>query len=230
MCNRMIDSCSRCSLAALCGADGGGGRFGAGRSIVPAGKALFVEGRPVDAIYALRSGSVKEVLTRANGSESVIQVALPGEVVGLAGLAGGLSQTAAIAVTDSRICRLPRELLEKVAGEAPRVGAELMRLLAARMNATQQLLGGIFEQPALARVATFVLDMSGRLQRAGLDGSRFRLGVSRQDIASYLGVTIETVSRSLTELGRMRIIDVRAKNLCVLDAGDLRAVASSATA
>ena len=229
MCNRMLDSCERCALVVLCGGDALHSRVGAVRTLVAAGEALYVEGRPTDAIYALRSGSIKDVVTRPSGSEAVLQVAVAGDVIGLAGLSGVSSRTSAIALTQSRVCRLPRASLEKLAEDAPRVGMELLRLLAARVNATQQLLGEIFEQAALARVATFVLDMSGRLQRAGLDGSRFRLAVSRRDIASYLGVTIETVSRCMSELGRLRVIDVSAKDLRVLDASDLRLIAGAVT-
>ncbi len=229
LCNRTIDSCDRCSLATLCRSAAPTDRIATVRTVVAPGRALYIEGRPTDAIYALRSGSIKEVVTRPSGTESVLQVALAGEVIGLAGLFGADSKTSAIALTETHLCRLSRTSLERLATEAPRVGMELLRLLAARVNATQEILSALFEQTALARVATFVLDISSRLQRAGLDGSRFRLAVSRRDIASYLGLTIETVSRCMTELGRLGAIDVSAKNLHVLDRTDLRLIADSVT-
>lgn len=230
---RAIKDCSHCALAALCAAQADSGRVranrrtGAVRAVLNPGESLYVEGRPLEAIYALRSGSIKDVATRASGSEAVVQVAIPGDVVGLAGIFGASSQTSAIALTHSSVCKLPRMSLERIVVDAPGVATELLRLLTASITSTQQLLGGAFEQSALARVAGFLSDLSGRLQRAGLDGSRFRVGVSRRDIASHLGVTIETVSRCLTELVRQGIIDVKAKSFRVLDGRDLRIAASA---
>jgi CRP/FNR family transcriptional regulator, anaerobic regulatory protein len=115
---------------------------------------------------------------------------------------------------------------QKLAGEVPEIGRELVRLLAATMTATHELVASVLEQEAIARVAGCLIDISRRLERAGLDGSRFRVGVSRRDIASYLGMTIETVSRSLTELSRRRLIEVRAKELRLLRPPDLQLIAS----
>jgi CRP/FNR family transcriptional regulator len=114
--------------------------------------------------------------------------------------------------------------VHKLAEEMPEVGRELIRLLAASVTATQRLVASVRDRDALARVAGCLLDISRRMQRTGLDGSRFRLGLSRSELASYLGVTLETVSRCLTELRWRRLIEVRAKDLRLLRPAELQLV------
>ena len=118
-------------------------------------------------------------------------------------------------------CKISWASFQALAREVPEVAYELVRLLAATVTATHELVASVLKQEALARVAELLLDVSARLQRSGLDGSHFRLGLSRRDIASYLGVTIETVSRCFTELDRRRLIVVRGKDLRLLRPADL---------
>ena len=188
------------------------------------GESLYHAGQHSAAFYALRSGCVKDVLIKSNGTEAVVQFSLPGEVVGLGCFATPRAPTTAVAVAAIRYCRIPLAAMQKLAGEVPDIGRELVRLMAAAMTGTHQLAARVLERDALARVAGCLLDISGRMQRAGLDGSRFRLGFSRRDLASYLGVTLETVSRCLTELSKRRLIEVRAKNLRVLRPAELQLI------
>jgi CRP/FNR family transcriptional regulator, anaerobic regulatory protein len=228
-----LDGCRRCSLHSVCANPGAPGqdatlhRLGVSRGTLPVGHALFHAGQSPGALFALRSGSVKEVLPRAGGTESVVHVSVAGEVVGIASLAGRPSRTSAFAVTATRYCRIPLAAVATISSESPGVSGELMRMLAEKMGAAQEFMASLIEQDAVSRVAAFVLDMSARLERAGFNGDQFRLGFSRRDIASYLGMTIETVSRAFTELRRRRLLEVRAKDLALLRVGDLRLLADA---
>ncbi len=230
MCTRTISTCESCGLHALCIGKTAGerlllaGRLQIRQATLARGNALFWSGQRSGAFYALRSGCVKVVVTRLDGTETVVHFSLPGEVVGLGSLATSRAATTAIAVEATRYCRVPSAAVHRLADEIPEVGRELVRLLAATMTATQQMVASVLDRDALARVAGCLLDISSRMQRTGLDGSRFRLGLSRSDLASYLGVTLETVSRSLTELRRRRLIDVRAKELWLLQPRELQLV------
>ncbi len=188
------------------------------------GEVLFWSGESSAAFYALRNGCVKEFVTRADGTESIVHFSLPGEVLGLGSLATSRAETTAIAVQSTRYCRVPAAAVHRLAEEMPEVGRELVRLLAAKVMATQQLVASVLNRDALARVAGCVLDIASRMQRSGLDGSRFRLGLSRSDLASCLGVTLETVSRCLAELHRRRLIEVHTKNLRLLRPAELKQV------
>lgn len=232
MCIRSINTCRNCSLHAICFRVGGGrelsmvSRLHVSHGELARGEFLYRAGQRSAAFYVLRSGCVKDVLTKRNGAEVVVQFSLPGEAVGLGNLATARAPTSAIAVAASRYCRVSLVFFQKLAGEVPEIGRELVRLLAASVTATHELVASVLEQDAIARVAGCLIDISGRLERAGLDGSRFRLGVSRRDLASYLGVTLETVSRCLTELSKRRLIEVRAKELRLLRPAELQLILS----
>jgi CRP/FNR family transcriptional regulator len=202
------------------------GRLNVRHGALVRGESPYHAGQRNAAFYALRSGCVKEVLTRRNGAETVVQFSLAGEVVGLGCFAASQASTTAVAVTATRYCRITVASAEKLAGEVPDMGRELLRLLAASVTATHRVVASVLEREALARVAGCLLDISERMQRSGLDGSRFRLGLSRSDLASYLGMTLETVSRCLTELSRRRLVDVRAKDLRLLRPSELQMISS----
>jgi CRP/FNR family transcriptional regulator len=233
--SRTHDRCSGCGLHTVCAQDDGSGcdpgqpRLALTRGEIEVGRPLYHAGQRVDALYALRSGCVKEVLTRADGTESVVRVSVAGEIVSLASLSGMPSRTTAVAVTTTRYCRIPLASVASATRDVPAIGSELMRLLATKMNAAHELVASVLDRDAVSRVAAFVLDLSNRLELAGFDGRRFQVGFSRSDIASYLGMTIETVSRAFSELRRRRILDVRAKDLALLSIGDLRVVAENTT-
>jgi CRP/FNR family transcriptional regulator len=230
VCTRTISSCASCGLHALCIRNPGrqevllAGKLQIRHGTVARGNALFWSGQRNGAFYALRSGCVKDVITRLDGTEAVVHFSLPGEIVGLGSLATSRAATTAIAVEATRYCRVPLAAVHRLAEEIPDVGRELVRLLAATVATTQQVVASVLDRDALARVAGCLLDISRRMQRTGFDGSRFRLGLTRGDLASYLGVTIETVSRCLTELRRRRLIDVRAKELRLLRPAELHLV------
>jgi CRP/FNR family transcriptional regulator len=230
MCTRIISTCANCGLHTLCIRNSGPeqvllvGRLQVRQGTVARGKALFWSGQRNGAFYALRSGCVKDVITRLDGREAVVHFSLPGEVVGLGSLANSRAATTAVAVEATRYCRVPIAAVHKLAGEIPDVGRELVRLLAVTVTTAQQIVASVLDRDALARVAGCLLDISSRMQRTGFDGSRFRLGLSRSDLASYLGITLETVSRCLTELRRRRLIEVRAKELRLLQPAELELV------
>jgi len=231
VCTRSINSCASCCLRPICfpaGVTRGSStvrRLNVTHGHLERGETLYVSGQRCSALYALRSGCVKDVLTKRNGVEALVQFCLPGEAVGLGCLAAGRARSSVIAVAASRYCKISWASFQALAREVPEVAYELVRLLAATVTATHELVASVLKQEALARVAELLLDVSARLQRSGLDGSHFRLGLSRRDIASYLGVTIETVSRCFTELDRRRLIVVRGKDLRLLRPADLHLLA-----
>lgn len=200
------------------------GRLGIRRGALARGESLYVTGQRNAAFYSLRSGCVKDVLSRCTGFESVVQITLPGEVAGLGCIATARAPTTAVAVAATSYCRVTLASVEKLALEVPEIGRELLRLLAASVTATQERFAAVLERDALARVAGCLLDISSRMKRSGLDGSRFRLGLSRRDLASYLGVTLETVSRCLTELSKRHLVEVRGKELRLLRPAELQLI------
>ncbi|WER48924.1 helix-turn-helix domain-containing protein [Cupriavidus sp. WKF15] len=185
--------------------------------IVRQGQALYRAGDPFQSIYALRSGSFKTVLSHENGREYVSGFFLPGETVGLDGIATDVHTCDAIALEDSAVCVIPFHLLEALCREVRSLQQHVHRLLSAeivRETGQMMLLGNL---SAEQRVASFLLSISDRLRRRGYSSTAFTLRMTREDIGSYLGMTLETVSRTLSRFQQEGLIRVRGKQIELLD-------------
>lgn len=189
------------------------------------GAALFHAGDPLSAVYALRSGCVKEVVFSPEGDELVTGFHLPGEVLGLSALADKRFHSSAVAVEPTRCCEIPWASLTLRMATSPDVGSELIGLVAKTACAAQDFAVSTMRHSALRRVAGFLVAVGARRRERGLEGQRFRLGLRRRDIASYLGLTLETVSRCFSELAHRDLIYVKAKQIELLRFGELQRTA-----
>ncbi|HEY0823969.1 MAG TPA: helix-turn-helix domain-containing protein [Ramlibacter sp.] len=179
------------------------------------GEILFREGEPCRGIVAVRSGTFKTVLAGPDGYEQVTGFQLAGDVVGLDGLAHGRHVSRATALEDSEVVVLPygaegRRDPYKLGQLLPRlIGRELVRkqklaLLLACMSAEQ-------------RLASFLLNLSRRLQARGYSAAEFHLRMSRGEIGSYLGLNLETVSRTFSLLQHRGLVDVSGRHVLLRD-------------
>lgn len=184
--------------------------------------ALFRSGESIESLYMVRSGCIKELAEPSGRRSSVINFVLPGEVLGIESLGGGASHTTGVAVEASSVCAVPRSALSALCVQSPAAAAEFIRFIAATSLAVRGVLMLIRDRGALERMAGFLLDISGRLQVRGERGREFRLAMNRDDIAAYLGMRSETVSRCFTELELRGLIKVRAKRIQILHAAALR--------
>jgi len=224
--------CARCSFRRVCFplrmAGRGPGtphRLRIRRRQCPRGAALYHAGDRLTALYALRSGCVKELVSSPEGDEFVTNFYLPGEVLGLSALPDKRFRRSAVAVEATRWCEIPWPSLAQRMTTSPQVATELINLIARSADAAQDFAVSVMWQSALGRVAGFLVAMGARRRERGLEGQRFRLSLRRRDIASYLGLTLETVSRSFSELARRKLIHVKAKQIELLRLGDLQRTA-----
>jgi CRP/FNR family transcriptional regulator len=192
--------------------------------MVKQGHALYRAGDPFQSIYALRSGSLKTVLSHPSGREYVSGFFLPGETLGLDGIATEVHTCDAIALEDSAVCVIPFHLLEALCREVRSLQQQVHRMMSAeivRETGQMMLLGNL---TAEQRVAAFLLNISRRLQRRGYSPTCFTLRMTREDIGSYLGMTLETASRTLSRFQQEGLIRVQGKQIELLDleALDLR--------
>ena len=194
------------------------------RMRVSRGNSLFRSGDKVESFYMIRSGCIKELDYSTGKRGSVINFCLPGEMLSLQSLGSVCSNTTSVAVEASFVCVVPWAAFNSLCAESPSVAAEFIRLIAKAGTAARDLLTLIRDKEALARVSGFLLNLSARLQIRGVREREFRLGMNRDDIADYLGLRSETISRCFTELARRGLIKVRAKRVQILQAADLRSV------
>lgn len=188
---------------------------------------LFRQGDAFHAIYAVRAGSLKTVLQAADGLEQLTAFALPGEILGLDGLARGCHASTATALEDSEIVVLPYEDTSWWPGPAAALHHLISRLLSREMVKCHARLQLLAQRSAETRVATLLLDLSQRLQARGYSPSEFHLRLSRQEIGSYLGVKLETVSRVLASLQQQRVLAVDGKHVRLFDLPGLERLAAS---
>lgn len=195
------------------------------RQGVERGTHLHHGGQPPRQLAVLRSGSIKAYEVSRDGDELVTGFYLPGDIIGLDAFSNGEHSGSAVTLEESRLCEIPVADFQKMLGDSPRLNRVMLRLLAEEMADTRRLLLVVGRLDALTRVSLFLLSLSRRLERRGLDPDVFRLSMDRRDIANYLGLTIETVSRTLSALHKDGVIGVRGKRVRIRDRAALAELA-----
>ncbi|WP_175784749.1 fumarate/nitrate reduction transcriptional regulator Fnr [Burkholderia ambifaria] len=184
---------------------------------VKRGEALFREGDTFDNLYAVRSGSLKTVATRHDGREQVTGLHLAGEALGLDGICDDTHPRTAVALEDSSVCVIPYSALKSLCSEAGTMQLRMHKLMSeqiVRETSQTMLLGSL---NAEERVAAFLLDVSARYLKRGYSPSEFNLRMTREDIGSYLGMTLETVSRTLSKFQKRGLIEMQGRLVQIVD-------------
>lgn len=230
----LSESCKTCSLAELCLPRGLQDEemqrlddVIKTRKVVHAGDVLFKEGDKNRSIYAVRSGSVKTFSVLESGEEQVLGFHLPGEIVGLAGLDQAIHNCCSKALETSSICELPLDELEVICQQIPSLQKQLLKLISREISQDHKMLLLLAKKNSDQRVATFLLSLSGRFKLRGLSSKSFILSMSRQDIANYLGLAVETVSRILSKLSEDNIVVVTRRSIEITDHDRLLHLADS---
>lgn len=210
---RSCDLNEVCRLSGLIALETGVARQSTGAlCTLEPGARLFRAGMPAHSIYAIRQGMLKTVSVTAEGDERVLAVHTPGEVLGLEGFGLGVYSSDTIALSRVVCCEVPLPLLGEQSLRARQFGEALLRLLSRATVPRANPSRG----PVRQRVTAFLLDLSQRLSQRGLDGRRFSLGVSRQELADLIDARIETVSRLMQQLHRERAIRVEGSSVTLL--------------
>lgn len=181
------------------------------------GERLFDMGDKSGNVYAIRSGFFKASLVDGEGCEQVTGFFMGGEHLGLDGLASGRHQVRAIALEDSDVCIMPYALIEAVARDVPSVQRRLQAVMSREIVRGHGLMMLLGSMSAEQRLSAFLVNLSRRHLRRGYSGSRFVLRMTREDIGSYLGLKLETVSRVFSAFQRQGLLDVDKKQVSIVD-------------
>lgn len=225
-------SCDRCSISGLCFPAGLGDadRAELNKIVQRArplrrGAHLFRAGDRAESVYALRTGSLKCYIVTPGGEEHVTGFYLPGEVVGLESLASGVYVQNAVALDTALICRIPLDRYEQLSDRLPALRRQLVNVLSRELFDMQGRLIDAQNADAPAALAGFLFGLAHRLHQRGLYSDRLTLPMSRGDIASFLGLTLETVSRMFMRLQSDGVIEVHARDIRIIDQDRLKAAA-----
>jgi len=199
-----------------------------GRISLQKGETLYMPGDPVEAIFAIRVGTLKTQVTTHDGRVQIVGFHLPGELIGLESLVSAQQMTHAIALEDARLCRINASALRALAGNLPSLHDNILRLLSTEVREDHRKLAILGVLSAEERLVSFLLDFSARLSARGFAAKEFRLRMTREEIGSYLGLKLETISRLFSRLSDAGLISIRHRSVQLLDMAALHAIHSRA--
>lgn len=189
------------------------------RKRVKRGEAIFRAGAPFDALFAVRSGFFKSSVLLEDGRDQVTGFHMAGEIVGMDGIGTGSHATDVVALEDSEVCIIPYARLEE-----PALQRQLHKVMSRELVRDQGVMMLLGTMRAEERLAAFLLNLSHRFTARGYSPSEFHLRMTRDEIGSYLGLSLETVSRLFSRFQDDGHITVQQKHIRILDVPGLKAV------
>ncbi|QXL83290.1 fumarate/nitrate reduction transcriptional regulator Fnr [Comamonas sp. NLF-1-9] len=230
-------ACSRCSLRELCmpvdisAADMERlDTLVTTRRRVKRGKPLYSRGDRFSALYAIRSGFFKTRVTASDGREQVTGFQMAGEIMGLDGIVSDEHTCDALALEDAEVCEMPYDRIESLSREVPALQTHVHKIMSreiVRDHGVMLLLGSM---RAEERVASFLMNLLQRLHVRGFSEAELVLRMTREEIGSYLGLTLETVSRTFSRFADDGLIEVKHRQVRILDGAGLQTIVDSAGA
>ena len=193
------------------------GRLVTIRRKVARGEVLFQAGDRFEALYAVWTGFFKTAVASKDGRQQVTGFQMGGEMIGMDGISTQRHEVDAIALEDSQVCVIPFSDLEMLAQEVPSLQQQVHRLLSreiVRAHGVMLMLGSMYAEE---RLAAFLLNLTHRLQARGFSASTVVLRMSREEIGSFLGLKLETVSRTFSKFQANGLLFVRHRPIRVTD-------------
>jgi CRP/FNR family transcriptional regulator, anaerobic regulatory protein len=200
-------------------------QWAAQRKKVIKGQELYFAGDAFHSLFAVRSGFFKTVMASAAGHEQVSGFLMAGEILGLDGIGTQRHMCDAVALEDSEVCVLPFEQMGNLSQQVPALQLHLHQIMSREIVHDQHVMLLLGSLRAHERVAAFVLNLSERIQLRGFSAHELVLRMSREEIASFLGLTLETVSRSFSQLANQGVLQVQHKQIRILQPQTLTHIA-----
>lgn len=221
-------SCKNCALAAIClpSTLDPGERALLEKSVVQLpplvkGEMLYRAGDPFAGLYLIKSGSFKAVMISGGGDEQVVSFCLPGAITGYDGFEGHYAYTVT-ALEQSAVCFLSAEQFEQLSREVPALADHVHRAMGRDFKAMSEMKLLMAQRPAEEQLTCYLFSLADCFAGRGFSGQEFHMSMSRHDIANFLGLAPETVSRLFTRLREEGVISVDGKWVKILDAEQLK--------
>ncbi len=200
------------------------------RRRVKRGASLFTTGEKFTSLYAVRSGFFKTCVTTADGRDQVTGFQMTGEIIGMDGIVNDHHSCDAVALEDAEVCVLPFDKLETLSREFSTLQHHVHKIMSreiVRDHGVMLLLGSM---RAEERLAAFLLNLVQRLHARGFSQSELILRMTREEIGSYLGMKLETVSRTFSKFMDDGIIDVKQRYVHIKDTSGLEQIVNPPSA
>lgn len=227
-------ACASCNLRELCLPVGMNAKeldqldgLVTNRRTVPRGDHLFRNGERFEALYAVRTGFFKTCVGSEDGRDQVTGFQMAGELLGLDGISSDNHHCDAVALEDSSVCVIPYGQLESLSREFTVLQQSFHKIMSreiVRDHGVMMLLGNM---RAEERLAAFLLNLTQRLQARGFSASSLVLRMTREEIGSYLGLKLETVSRTFSKFQEDGLMEVKQRQLRILDPVGMQAIVNN---
>jgi CRP/FNR family transcriptional regulator len=185
------------------------------------GDVLYDAGDRLEALYAVRAGHFKTGMLTEDGREQVTGFYMAGDILGLDGIDTGYHTSRTVALNQGEVCVISYSGLMETGRESQPLQRYAHRLMGREILRSHGLMLILGTMHAEERVATFLLHLSRQMQARGYSASEFLLRMTREDIGSFLGLRLETVSRSLSKLHDQGLIDAHRRHILIRDMGGL---------
>jgi len=178
---------------------------------------VFKENDPLIALYAIRSGSMKSYMLTTDGEEQITAFHLAGDLVGFDAITRMQHGNYAQALETSMVCEIPFNIVEELSGTMPKLRQQILRLMSDEIKSSQDMILTLSKKSAEERLAAFLSKLSVRFSLRGFSSTEFKLSMTRGDIANYLGLTVETISRLLGRFQKSGLLIVKGKFITIND-------------
>ena len=224
-------ACSQCSLHELCLSEGlSKEELAKLDSLVGARRKLrrqqnlYRAGEPFEALYAVRTGFFKTDILLEDGRDQVTGFQMAGEILGMDGIGTEAHTCNAVALEDSEVCVIPFAQLEMLSREIQALQHNFHKVMSRELVRDQGLMMLLGTMRAEERLAAFLLNMSQRFTTRGYSPAEFHLRMTREEIGSYLGLKLETVSRLFSRFQDEGLLKVSGRNVKLTDLPALKQI------
>jgi CRP/FNR family transcriptional regulator len=194
------------------------------RTKLKKGDTLYRAGESFSALFAVRLGSLKTTVLAEDGREQVSGYHMLGDIIGLDGIGSDRHGCQAIALEDTEVCTLPFDRIEELARNMPPLQHNLHRFLSKEIARDHNIMLLLGSMRADERLAVFLLNLADRYRRRGYSSTEYVLRMTREEIGSYLGLKLETVSRLFSRFQEEGLIQVQGRAVKLLDPGALKQI------
>ena len=194
------------------------------------GESLYRQGDELTAVYGIKFGTLKTEYALPDGREQITGFHLPGEMLGLDGIGENHYQSNAIALEDSEACVVRFSDFESLARQIPSLQHQFHKILSRELTQDQRHLLSLGSLRAEERLASFLLNLSDRLAIRGYSPTEYHLRMSREEIGSYLGIQLETVSRLFSRFTESGLIQIKQRHIKLIDMDGLIELAGKSSA
>jgi CRP/FNR family transcriptional regulator len=198
------------------------------RRRIKRGEHVYRAGDAFHALYAFRSGFFKGYMVTRDGKTQVTGFPMAGDLIGMDGIGTDKHTLSVVALEDGEVCVVPYTHLQSLTSRVPALQHQFHRMMSREIVRELDLMSLLGSMRAEARVAEFLLSLSRRFAERGYSSHEFNLRMTREEIGSYLGLKLETVSRVLSKMQEQGLIRANLRYIEIVDAEALRGVTAEA--